>query len=348
MIYSLKEIALFPLPHPCVDVLSCSLSSIIQAQIADDCDRYDEGAEQEDPGYLLYPIFDIPLPSLPPHCGGNIQPYEVIGDGLETMLSHEITDEELKNKIETQRVPPLMSIFRSHYPPSMYLSDHSSCCRYIVYLYSAAEYSPECNIMALVYINRLTAMNQVILTQFNWRSIWLVVIMLAQKVWDDRPLRTSDFVRLLPDIDSKILRELEYQTLTMLKYITGVKPSLYAKYYFELRTLYSDIMGSNPSCGEWALEPLSNYLASKLDMKNQKLEENRLKMMQQQHPRASAASSSSSSTPAIAGAKESGGAAGGGEFDQFKYNDKKSSSASATPPPSSSHSLSRHRDHDPK
>jgi hypothetical protein len=133
--------------------------------------------------------------------------------------------------------------------------------------------------MALVYINRVTAMNQILLTNINWRAIWLVVIMLAQKVWDDRPLRTSDFVRLLPDIDSKILRELEFQTLTMLKYITGVKPSLYAKYYFELRQLYSDIMGSNPSCGEWALEPLSNYLASKLDMKNQKLEENRLKML---------------------------------------------------------------------
>ena len=68
----------------------------------------------------------------------------------------------------------------------------------------------------------------------------------------------------------------------MLKYITGVKPSLYAKYYFELRQLYSDILGSNPFCGEWALEPLSNYLTSKLDMKNQKIEENRLQMLHKQ------------------------------------------------------------------
>jgi hypothetical protein len=152
--------------------------------------------------------------------------------------------------------------------------------------------------MALVYINRVTAMNQILLTHINWRSIWLVVIMLAQKVWDDRPLRTSDFVRLLPDIDSKILRELEYQALTMLKYITGVKPSLYAKYYFELRQLYSDIMGSNPTvCGEWALEPLSNYLASKLDMKNQKLEENRLKMIARGGAGGSSAFSSSAVTP---------------------------------------------------
>jgi hypothetical protein len=97
-----------------------SLSSILQAQIAEDCDRYDEGVEQEDPDYLLYPIFDIPFPSLPPHCGGNIQSYEVIGDGLETMLSHETTDEELKNKIDAQRAPPLMSIFRS--PLSLLLS----------------------------------------------------------------------------------------------------------------------------------------------------------------------------------------------------------------------------------
>jgi hypothetical protein len=154
--------------------------------------------------------------------------------------------------------------------------------RYIAYLYRGAQYSPECNIMALVYINRLTSMNQLLLTQGNWRTVWLVVIMLAQKVWDDQPLRTSGFAKLLPDLELRTLRELEYETLTMLKYITGVKPSLYAKYYFELRQLYSDIMGTNPFCGEWALEPLSNYLTSKLDMKNAKLEENRLKMTQQQ------------------------------------------------------------------
>jgi hypothetical protein len=89
-----------------------SLSSIIQAQIADDCDRYDRGFDNEELDYLLYPIFDIPFPSLPPHCGGEMQSFEAIGDGLDTILHHEITDEELKHKIDIQRVPPLMSIFR--------------------------------------------------------------------------------------------------------------------------------------------------------------------------------------------------------------------------------------------
>ena len=75
--------------------------------------------------------------------------------------------------------------------------------RFIAYLYRGAEYSAECNIMALVYINRLTSMNQLLLTYLNWRSVWVVVIMLAQKVWDDKPLRTSGFAKLLPDIELK-------------------------------------------------------------------------------------------------------------------------------------------------
>lgn len=151
---------------------------------------------------------------------------------------------------------------------------------YMTYLYQGSTfYSPECNIMALVYINRLTGPGKLPVTVDNWRSIWLVAIMIAQKVWDDKPVRTSGFARLL-DVNSKDLRKLEFKTLTMLQFVTGVRPSLYARYYFELRQLFADIVGplTTPT---W--EPLSALTKSKLKVKNEKCEEIRQKMASTPH-----------------------------------------------------------------
>ncbi len=46
------------------------------------------------------------------------------------------------------------------------------------------------------------------------------------------------------------------QALNLIQFVTGVKPSLYAKYYFELRQLFSDIFGHDKRF-EWKLRPLS-------------------------------------------------------------------------------------------
>jgi hypothetical protein len=174
------------------------------------------------------------------------------------MLDHENGDEILHGHVVENRVPSLSEVFR-----------------FVTFLYQGSTfYSPECNIMALVYINRLTVAGKLPMSFDNWRSIWLVVIMIAQKVWDDRPIRTSGFARLL-NVNSKDLRNLEFKTLTMLQFVTGVRPSLYARYYFELRQLYADIVGplTTPA---WA--PLSAFTKSKLRAKNEKCEEIRQKM----------------------------------------------------------------------
>lgn len=139
-------------------------------------------------------------------------------------------------------------------------------------------YSAECNIMALVYINRLCATGHFPLTFDNWRSVWLIVIMIAQKVWDDQPVRTSGFARLIPEVTTRDLRELEFKTLNLLQFLTGVKPSLYARYYFQLREMYVDIAGSSDKpAPEWDI--FTAFTKSKLTAKNEKCEEIRLKQL---------------------------------------------------------------------
>lgn len=139
--------------------------------------------------------------------------------------------------------------------------------RYISLIYRGAGYSPECNIIALVFINRITTTHGILLTMQNWRALWLVAVILAQKVWDDKPRRTSAFTAILPSFPRKTLRDMESKALELLDYLTSVKPSLYAKYYFELRQLFTEIMGFQQS--EWNLKPLSAVAAKKLEHKIQ-------------------------------------------------------------------------------
>jgi hypothetical protein len=154
------------------------------------------------------------------------------------------------------------------------------------------------------------------LTMQNWRAIWAVSVILAQKMWDDTPLKTSAFVQILPSFSKQLLRQLELNALTVLQFSTGgcmgerirtsnsravktdcpkhclivflvqentvmlklmipspacyccfvgVKPSLYAQYYFELRTLFFEIQGASPANTGWSLKPLSVIKARRLE-----------------------------------------------------------------------------------
>lgn len=90
-----------------------------------------------------------------------------------------------------------------------------------------------------------------ILTMNNWRGMWLGCIILAQKVWDDASLRTSSFASILPGVTKSHLKALEVKIFMLLNYATNVKPSIYARFYFELREIFKTITGelvqnSNP------------------------------------------------------------------------------------------------------
>lgn len=134
-------------------------------------------------------------------------------------------DPELYQKIVSLEVPTVDSILR-----------------FIVYIQRSAKFSPECNIIAFIYIKRLLASNNTIHVH-NWRGIWVGSVVLAQKVWDDTPLRTSSFLSILPNVTKEVLRELEIKIFELLNFCTGVRPSVYASYYFDLRDIYQCITG---------------------------------------------------------------------------------------------------------
>jgi hypothetical protein len=137
------------------------------------------------------------------------------------------------------------------------------------------RYTIECNIIALVYINRITVRNRIAVTMSNWRGLWLGAIILAQKVWDDKPLKTTSFCSILPNLKKEDVIKIEMKVFSLLDYSTTVRPSVYAKYFFELHELFKEITGANAIMSEnndyhWKIQPLTIAEQKKIELRSKR------------------------------------------------------------------------------
>jgi hypothetical protein len=217
-------------------------------------DGYQRHLDQSkwEPTVILHPEFDV-IPTLHPERGG----VPVID--MRKVLKEAAEDVDLQEKLIAGQVPFVETVFR--YTMHLFCFIHLKIVsfRFMLHLQTSAKYPIECNLVALVYLNRCTSSekHRLLLTMENWRMVWASLIILAQKVWDDRALRTSSFTRILPGISRTQLRNFELQLLTILDFDTGVTPSQYAQYYFEMRHLFEQIMGHNVQASEWRMKPLT-------------------------------------------------------------------------------------------
>jgi len=127
-------------------------------------------------------------------------------------------------------------------------------------VFEVGQFHPECCVISLVYINRLIGVTGLPLTQSNWKPVTVSALVLAQKVWDDTPLINADFSILYPALTVKAINTLERRFLDLLDFKLSVAPSLYAQYYFELRSI----------CDEHArnLKPLTKAQARRLQQRS--------------------------------------------------------------------------------
>ena len=109
--------------------------------------------------------------------------------------------------------------------------------QFLKQVFEVGQFNPECCVISLVYINRLIGVTGVPLTCSNWRPISISALVLAQKVWDDTPLINADFSILYTALTVKEINFLERKFLDLLDFKLAVSPSLYAQYYFELRSI---------------------------------------------------------------------------------------------------------------
>jgi len=140
-----------------------------------------------------------------------------------------------------------------------YNPDHRQIYKFIRTLFNAAQLTAECAIITLVYLERLLTYAEVDIAPGSWKRITLGAILLASKVWDDQAVWNVDYCQILKDLTVEDMNELERQFLEMLQFNINVPSSVYAKYFFDLRTLAEANELSYPA------EPLSKERALKLE-----------------------------------------------------------------------------------
>lgn len=151
-------------------------------------------------------------------------------------IKHPADKEKLTPDIFDEKLHPLT---RDHVS-SDYSSqepDHRQIYRFIRTLFNAAQLTAECAIVTLIYVERLLSYAEILLCPANWKRVLLGSILLASKVWDDQAVWNVDYCQILQDVSVDSMNEMERKFLEFINFNINVPSSVYAKYYFDLRTL---------------------------------------------------------------------------------------------------------------
>lgn len=160
--------------------------------------------------------------------------------------------------------------------PRYHIPDLEEIYNFMRTLFQKAALSSECSIVCLIYIERLMEVAQVPLVSqtlerandesgrgtavqaddhtlhashpryymllvqvaVTWRPIVLAGLLLASKVWQDLSSWNVEFSEIYPQFSLQNINRLERLVVNHLKWDLYISSSLYAKYYFALRSLY--------------------------------------------------------------------------------------------------------------
>jgi len=104
-------------------------------------------------------------------------------------------------------------------------------------LFKKVQLSSECSIVCLIYVEKLMEVAKVPLVARTWRPIFMCGLLLASKVWQDLSSWNIEFASVYPQFSIEAINRLEVQFLKSIKWDLYISSTLYAKYYFALRSL---------------------------------------------------------------------------------------------------------------
>jgi len=109
---------------------------------------------------------------------------------------------------------------------------------YLKYWFFKQVLSPQVGIMAIHYIDQLIHKTGLLITSLNWRRVILCALMIGDKLWEEDIVCNADYITdNYPLLTVEDLNSMERKFLSLLDFKLLLKASVYAEYYFALRSI---------------------------------------------------------------------------------------------------------------
>jgi len=143
-----------------------------------------------------------------------------------------LTDRVVIDIFLEEKYPLGKKVFLDLYTPTIDIIN-----TFLKSIYDTEDLSAECAVMVMIFIERLISFTKITLDGTNWKRVCFGAIIVASKVWEDTAVWNSDFRSVFPLLKLGDLAKLEREFLKLLDFNVAIKSSVYAQYYFSLRTI---------------------------------------------------------------------------------------------------------------
>lgn len=103
-------------------------------------------------------------------------------------------------------------------------------CSFILSILHQGIFSVSAFIVSVIYLSRFKESSHCSLHALTWRPLFLTSLLLADKVWEDKPVRNSSLAKLFPVLSNTEINKLEIEYLGEIGFNVNVKPDLFCSF----------------------------------------------------------------------------------------------------------------------
>lgn len=103
-------------------------------------------------------------------------------------------------------------------------------CSFILSILHQGIFSVSAFIVSVMYLSRFKESSHITLHACTWRPLFLTSLLLADKMWEDKPVRNSSLAKLFPVLSNRELNKMESEYLTEIRFNVLVKPDLFCSF----------------------------------------------------------------------------------------------------------------------
>lgn len=157
------------------------------------------------------------------------QKIATIGESLSTRFSVR----------QSAHISPEESSDKSPPPP---LPAIETLTQFIYEICYSTQMEYECSVVSLIYLTRFmeVSYHKTQLNEYNWRSVVLSCMLIANKMWDDFHVSNVSYCSIFPGLTLERVNQLEIGLLTVLDFNTWVSPSQYAEKHFSIQACIAE------------------------------------------------------------------------------------------------------------